>query len=61
MSQVYCTTYCNFGHDVGSGDPVDHECHNIPPEALEAEMAGDFDTAIELLQGKKRKRKGRSQ
>ena len=47
--EVYCTTYCNFGHDVETGEPVDHECYPIPPEALEAEMAGNFELAIKLM------------
>ena len=52
---IYCTTYCNHGHDVETGDPVDHDCYNIPPEALEAEMDGDIPLAIEIMQGKKEK------
>lgn len=47
---IYCTTFCNFGHRVFDGKPVAHECRIIPPEALRAEMDGDYDRAIEILQ-----------
>lgn len=47
--RIYCTTYCNFGHDVKTGRPAKHECIVIPPKALEAEMAGDTDAAIRIL------------
>ena len=50
MPDVYCSTYCNFGHDLDTGEPVDHECRTIPPAALEAERAGDFELAIQLMQ-----------
>jgi hypothetical protein len=49
---IYCSTYCNFGHDVETGKPIDHECIIIPPEALAAEMGGDYERAIELMRGK---------
>lgn len=48
--RFWCTTYCNFAHDLDSGEPLDHECRCIPPEALEAEIRGDFEEAIQLLQ-----------
>lgn len=47
--QIYCTSYCNQGHKVRTGYPVGHECRVIPPKALQAEMAGDFQTAIKIL------------
>lgn len=46
----YISTYCNFGHDVKTGKPIDHECVIIPPKALAAEMAGDYERAIEIMQ-----------
>lgn len=56
----YVTTYCNFAHEVETGEPIDHECIQIPPEALKAEMDGDYDRAIEIMQGKPKKhRRGR--
>jgi hypothetical protein len=54
-ARVYVSTYCNFGHYVASGKPVAHECRVIPPAALRAEMDGDFDKAIELMQSAKRR------
>lgn len=46
----YCTTYCNKGHRLSDGKPVDHECRIIPPSALEAEMRGHYLAAIEIIQ-----------
>lgn len=46
----YVSTYCNFAHSIEDGEPLDHECVCIPPEALEAEMAGDYERAIELME-----------
>jgi len=54
--KIYCSTYCNFGHIVSTGKPVAHECRIIPPTALKAEMAGDFKTAIKILQDTHKKR-----
>lgn len=51
-ARIYCSTYCNFGHYVKTGNPVKHECRIIPPAALAAEMRGDFETAIRLMGGK---------
>jgi hypothetical protein len=50
----YVTTYCNHAHRLSDGTPIDHECHVIPPEALQAEMNGDYDKGIELIQQAKR-------
>jgi hypothetical protein len=50
LPEIYCTTYCNHGHEVETGEPVDHECITIPPEALAAEIDGDFDKAARLMQ-----------
>lgn len=48
-TKVYCTSYCNKGHRVKDGTPVRHECGIIPPAALRAEMADDFELAIRLM------------
>lgn len=48
--KIYCTTYCNRGHRVSDGKPVKHECRIIPFAALAAEIAGDYERAIEILQ-----------
>lgn len=49
FSGVYCTTYCNHGHDLATGKPVNHECRVIPPLALLAERDGDFEQAIAIM------------
>lgn len=51
--QVYCTSYCNQGHRLSDGKPVNHECVIIPPRALRAEQAGDFDQALTVLEAAK--------
>lgn len=51
--QSYVTTYCNHGHRMSDGKPIDHECYVLPPEALNREWAGDVAKAIELLQAAK--------
>ncbi len=52
--EIYCTTYCNRGHYTDNGKPVDHECRVIPPAALAAEIAGDYERAVRLLSEKAR-------
>jgi len=47
--KIYCSTYCNHGHNVKTGRPIGHECMKIPPAALRAEMDGDFELAIKLI------------
>lgn len=47
--KIYCSTYCNQGHRMTDGMPVDHECRVIPVKALQAERDQDFELAIELL------------
>lgn len=49
---IYCTSYCNFGHDLRTGRPIGHECHIIPPSALQAERDGDYAKAIEIMEAK---------
>lgn len=48
-AHVYCTTYCNHGHRLSDGMPVEHECRVIPPAALKAEMEGDYQGAITIM------------
>jgi hypothetical protein len=50
---VYCTTYCNHGHQLSDGKPIEHECHVLPPKALQAEREGEYEQAIELIQAAK--------
>ena len=60
MAEFYVTTFCNFAHRVSDGEPIDHECYVLPPEAIKAEMEGDYDKANEILSGGrlKKRRKG---
>jgi hypothetical protein len=46
---VYCTTYCNQGHRMRDGAPIQHECYRLPPAAIEAERAGDYELAIAII------------
>ena len=46
---VYMSTYCNRGHRLSDGKPVDHECVVLPPEALQAEREDDFEMATDIL------------
>jgi hypothetical protein len=46
---IYCTSYCNQGHRLSDGKPVDHECIILPPKALQAERDGDYEGAIDIL------------
>ena len=39
---VFCTSFCNFGHDTNTGEPIDHECYVLPPSALQAERDGEI-------------------
>jgi hypothetical protein len=48
--KIYVTTFCNFGHRLSDGKPVDHECYILSPAALRAEREGDYERAIELQQ-----------
>ncbi len=49
MRLTYFTSYCNFYHDVRSGKPIDHKCNTLPPNALKAEMEGDYQKANDIL------------
>ena len=49
MGEIYGTSFCNFGHDMTTGRPIDHECHILPPAMLRAERAGDIDRANDIL------------
>jgi hypothetical protein len=47
--RTFVTTYCNRSHRLSDGAPVAHECQALPPDALAAERAGDFDSAARLM------------
>lgn len=50
---IYCTSYCNQGHRLSDGKPVQHECYVLPPAALQAERDGNTDEVIRLIQAAK--------
>ena len=45
-SEVYTTSFCNQGHHVGTGHPINHECYVLNPQAIKIEREGDFDQAM---------------
>lgn len=47
---IYCTSYCNFGHRMRDGAPVGHECYVLPPVALRLEREGDIPGATRILE-----------
>ena len=49
LVKIYCSTYCNQGHCLNTGRPVNHACVVIPPEALAAERRDNFDLAIDII------------
>ncbi len=49
MNKFYVTTYCNKAHRLADGKPIAHECHILPPKALELERDGKTDEAISVL------------
>lgn len=53
MTAAYVTTYCNHAHRLSDGKPIGHECHILPPKALELERADNFDGAIQAIQAAK--------
>jgi hypothetical protein len=42
---VYCTSFCNHGHQLSNGHPVNHECYILKPEALSLERRGMIEAA----------------
>jgi len=51
-ARVFCTSFCNHGHDINTGKPINHGCYILPPKALEAEREGDTDKASEIIKEK---------
>lgn len=47
---VYCTSFCNHGHNMVTGKPVGHECYVLSPSALRVERLGNVKRATELLE-----------
>jgi hypothetical protein len=53
VEHIYCTSFCNHGHRLSDGKPINHECYIINPKALEAEREGDYELAAKLMGGKR--------
>jgi hypothetical protein len=53
---VYCTSFCNKGHRLRDGLPVEHECYVLPTAALHAEVRGDMKKSKAVLQAWKTRR-----
>lgn len=56
MSKIFQTSFCNRGHRLSDGKPVEHECYVLPTEALHAERDGDFERARAVLGAWKKRR-----
>jgi len=41
MTDIYCTSFCNFGHSLKTGRPIGHECFVLDPKMLQRERAGE--------------------
>lgn len=54
--EIYCTSFCNQGHRLSDGKPVDHQCYILPTEALHAEKLGWSVRALEILSAWKNRR-----
>lgn len=46
---IYHTSYCNHGHVLETGKPVEHECYVLPAQALAAERVGNFELAASII------------
>lgn len=44
--KIWCTSFCNYGHDLSTGRPIRHECYIIPPRLLRAERELDNFTDV---------------
>ena len=55
-AKIFCTSFCNHGHRLVDGKPIDHECFVLPTEALLAEQAGDNARALEVMGAWKKRR-----
>lgn len=44
---VYLTSFCNHGHRLSNGHPVNHECWVLKPEALSLEREGRIEEAMD--------------
>lgn len=60
-NRVYATTFCNFGHDMVTGEPINHECdilssvqlhieHAYGANAVEGSMTDFEDEELEAME-----------
>jgi hypothetical protein len=49
-TSVYATTFCNQGHRLADGKPVEHECYILDPVVLENEIYNGPNAALEFAQ-----------
>ena len=56
-NDIYCTSFCNQGHRIRDGVPIDHECYVLPPAALAAERSGDVAKALDILDEQRPRRR----
>lgn len=40
---IYCTSFCNQGHSLVTGAPIDHTCYRLNVKKLELEAWGRQD------------------
>lgn len=39
---IYCSSFCNRGHKLSNGMPVDHQCYVLDPRLLQKEREGEM-------------------
>lgn len=49
---IFCTSYCNRGHKLKTGVPVEHECYVLPPRALKLEREEKYAEAIKAIEAR---------
>lgn len=47
-TKIYCTSFCNKGHRLSDGKPVDHECYVLNVDVLRAEAKEGAEAALAL-------------
>lgn len=55
---VFQTSFCNHGHRLSNGVPINHECYVLNPDALEHERQGDVAGAIGIGMHVRRRHRG---
>lgn len=52
---VFTTTFCNKGHRLSDGKPVEHECYVLDPTVLQEEAYNGASAALDLVRSGERK------